>query len=193
MHRARTANTLPCFYFTQFLPLCAEILELAQQFVYALAQVQFCRRSLQVKLIEEPVNCPIVKVADRPPRHGAKVEYELSRSCAPPARLGNPLRLSDVSPHHAPQRASEAGRVREALPRGDNQADDFGAAFAFGRHGSQTLGVSQTLRVYLFTHNLRDDLTVARADVKVYVDDLLPRAQQELSADERDDEGCTQE
>ena len=165
------------------------ILELARQFVYAMVQVQFCRRSLQVELIEEPVNCPIVQIVDRPPRHGAKVEVELSRSRAPPARLGRPLRLSDVSPHHAPQRAGEAGRVRKALPRGDNQADDFGAAFAFGGHRS----TFRPLGSILFTHDLRDDLAATRADVKVYVDDLLPRAQQELSADERDDEGCTQE
>lgn len=45
----------------------------------------------------------------------------------------------------------------------------------------------------LFSHNLRDDFTVAWANVKVYVDDLLPRTQQELSADERDDEGRAQE
>ena len=50
------------------------ILELARQFVYAMVQVQFCRRSLQVELIEEPVNCPIVQIVDRPPRHGAKLK-----------------------------------------------------------------------------------------------------------------------
>jgi hypothetical protein len=45
---------------------------------------------------------------------------------------------------------------------------------------------------HLFAHDLRDDLALSRANVKVNVNDLLPGSQCKLPADERDDERCTQ-
>jgi hypothetical protein len=43
-------------------------------------------------------------------------------------------------------------------------------------------------RPILLTHNLRDDFAMTRSDVKVNVDDLLPCAERELSAEEWNDE-----
>ncbi len=84
------------------------------------------------------------------------------------------------------------------LPRCDDQPNDVGAALALGGHSS-LFTPSPALphargRVGwgLLTHDLCDDFPVARTDVKVYVDDLLPGAQRERPIHKGDGERGTQ-